>query len=1414
MLQYSSFITAKQTGNLRSRSQNVLLSEPRRQLAYFDQDGPGDLSSHGPRHDNDHAYIHEIRILPTADECLQTIRAPWIPQKNVNSPHYIVHGPSRHFDTHFRLLRQDAVEKIRDVNYHAAQISFGGLHVPTPLDGRFVETPVGNRYFFYPDCKIEDVVAHKKHGIVARMSSICPENLRGPMMRQSSRLEKGMLAVVLCLDHENNKLSTHYFEIVQRESTFSLRTRYGHDRRAAVQLAMLPDASSNDIAELMGLVIAAPSGSVMSLIEYPSVLCPGFANPLRCLQRMSDGDYAFAKYVSPNSEEQLGSAFELQIAPPMCSLQNDHKFDFSPLTSSIESTLTLKDLSGPQIENAVQHLAGHTTLDIGQLVALLSSLIRELAFTQGPPGTGKTFLSITLTRVLLASRSGSKIPILLVCRTNHALDAFLAGLRDACVENPLRAGRSSREDWTKDINLREVAYKQRSTRHEKAARLRIESENHDNWMDVETWCKGLTHEALTGFPCWQHISLIVAKENPQMRKQLVTNVKDPKVQAFVFDHWASGGDLSTIQGLQEELTRCLGIDLTKGNAEVLAKQEQDVQTMLQHASQYTTYHATKSASSDFWRLSLRERQQLLRLWQSKIDKAATARHLCNIQEKHVKLARAARSVNDDKDIQIMRQQNIVAMTTTACAGRWDMLRKVEFEIMICEEAGEVLEAHALCSLLPTLQHAINIGDPLQLRPDVDQQSLAMETTQGQKYRLNESLFERIMQPIDPLGKAIPTSRLSIQRRMHPEIADISRITYPYLQDHSNTSKHPVPKGLRQRMWWFDHVVPEDIVTGVSKSITNEHEAQAVKTLVAYLLYGSDYSPGDIAVLTPYAGQVVRLRDLLSEVCNVWIGDQDKEEFLQNGAIDPEDDVLDGLSRLAMPLKTLIRLATIDNFQGEEAKVIILSTVRSGQKLGFVKCPNRINVACSRAIDGFYVFGNSAALRSNPVWNLTIRVFDKKEAVQPYIGLLCNRHPEHSRNATSAEEIETFPACQIPCGQNLDCDHICSEMCHDPDLHQIIPCTRPCQRGLPCGHICKRLCHEKCGPCQESSHYAEASCGHLVLMSCSGEAESCSHFKSYLDLSCGRHAIAQTCGGKSTDSFCDTVCGLELACGHQCEGVCGACYVGAHPNCLIACGKPLSCCHGCAALCHSGACPPCEEICQPHCNHLLLTRRCRDVPKPCLEPVVHDDLTTVCAFADIAHNEIDSALQQVFFALADRCRDLLLTLDKETKYLLSSHTLFLIMLDTRALAAGKNVEEILRRHDAFATTQSSIAEVRSQLTWIEAGMNTLNKSTRRSLNVDMFIETKLGEIELRAICSRSEDTMKTISHLLKMKDASMQMQRLGHELGTFVKRELRTALDAYGQVANWILEEPVAECQKLLENLNDIMMGERLQPHLT
>lgn len=68
------------------------------------------------------------------------------------------------------------------------------------------------------------------------------------------------------------------------------------------------------------------------------------------------------------------------------------------------------------------------------------------------------------------------------------------------------------------------------------------------------------------------------------------------------------------------------------------------------------------------------------------------------------------------------------------------------------------------------------------RPHCNEQALSVETETGMPFRLNESLFERMMSPILSGSSSLPTSSLAIQRRMHPEIADLVRLTlYPRLK---------------------------------------------------------------------------------------------------------------------------------------------------------------------------------------------------------------------------------------------------------------------------------------------------------------------------------------------------------------------------------------------------------------------------------------------------------------------------------------------------------------------------------------------------------------------------------------------------------------------------------------------------------
>lgn len=497
-------ITASLVSNLHSDDVNTLSSIPRSGRYQFETDGPGLISPRGYRHDNDREHIHDIKILPTADECLCTTRAPWMPEKNVSAAHCLPLGCSRHVDIHFRMLRHDATEKIRDINYKAAQESFLSTNTADELNELdYLETPAGNRFFLYHNLKVEDVVPDEFEGLMLRMSFDCPKHLQKDGLSKSNRFSRGMLCAVLCLDHTTNKLSVYYFNIHRRQTSYALVSRYGKHNRAAVQLALLPDSNELEIRDAMSIATGGWKNVSLALVEYPKLLYAGFSNALHRLQEMSDDSYSFSHYISPALEIYHNHSAQLiPVQLPSYSRRSDFAFDLQPLTGRSDSLFTLRDLCTDKLAETLLHLAHHTTLDAGQARALLCSLTRELAFTQGPPGCGKTYLGIALARVLLASRPAeSKRPILVVCRTNHALDSFLAGLRDAGVTDLLRVGRASREEWTDAINLYKLTGKKLKGCAVKYELRSLEKEQNTNYGHLEAWCKGLSKEGLNKFPC-------------------------------------------------------------------------------------------------------------------------------------------------------------------------------------------------------------------------------------------------------------------------------------------------------------------------------------------------------------------------------------------------------------------------------------------------------------------------------------------------------------------------------------------------------------------------------------------------------------------------------------------------------------------------------------------------------------------------------------------------------------------------------------------------------------------------------------------------------------------------------------------------------------------------------------------------
>lgn len=179
------------------------------------------------------------------------------------------------------------------------------------------------------------------------------------------------------------------------------------------------------------------------------------------------------------------------------------------------------------------------------------------------------------------------------------------------------------------------------------------------------------------------------------------------------------------------------------------------------------------------------------------------------------------------DAQVFDQVDVVGITTTGLANNADLLRHLRVKVLICEEAGEVLESHIFTTLLPSVQHTILIRDHLQLRPKISNNYLSVVyNNDGPKYNLDESLFERLTDLHTPTGDGepirFPVAQLNHQCRMHPSIASLVRGTlHPDLRDHPRTFSYDRISGFRRKLFWPDHRNPDDPM----RSKTNTWEAE-------------------------------------------------------------------------------------------------------------------------------------------------------------------------------------------------------------------------------------------------------------------------------------------------------------------------------------------------------------------------------------------------------------------------------------------------------------------------------------------------------------------------------------------------------------------------------------------------------------
>ncbi|MEO8897740.1 MAG: AAA domain-containing protein [Candidatus Dormibacter sp.] len=286
--------------------------------------------------------------------------------------------------------------------------------------------------------------------------------------------------------------------------------------------------------------------------------------------------------------------------------------------------------------------------------------------------------------------------------------------------------------------------------------------------------------------------------------------------------------------------------------------------------------------------------------------------------------------DDEDDPRLLEANCYFATCATAATSA---ITDMNFDIVILDEANKARVDEALPALRLGSALAL-VGDHKQL-PPVEDDALygIVENDEALETLVNRSLFEQAWE-----GGLPESARclLTIQHRMHPDIAAyVSKASYdgqlqdaPEVQAYDYITRTPFPVAL--------HFVDTEGMRGVRErrgpggALRNEAEVRVAAQVVRLL---DERAPREMsmAVIAMYAEQVERLRQAL------------------------------GRRRFKRPVK----IDTVDSFEGREEDMVVISLVRSNERgrIGFLRVPNRLNVAISRAKHLVACIGDSATLRA-------------------------------------------------------------------------------------------------------------------------------------------------------------------------------------------------------------------------------------------------------------------------------------------------------------------------------------------------------------------------------------------------------------------------------------------------------------------
>lgn len=604
----------------------------------------------GGRHDNDFPDFHDISILPTADEILCT-DPPFLRRSSfLEDPDLEDDRLAAYTDNQFRLLREDMLYEMREETQNA----LGKKRRPLR---NFVVDGLTLLDIYISD----DSQRRSKWGItfqclrdLPQFHKVKPDDRRA-YLNDNRKIFRHQSQACLIVDNQ-----VVAFPTVNRVEDLLAQ------KLPIVVLQLEGDTS------ITKTLLKLKTAAHIKLVQIDSAIF-SFEPILNAIKDIQ---------VFPLSPEILfwkqGKSEDITLPPSQGTL--------STVVESIRNNphRDLREVIGA---------SKPVLLDQSQADSLLAGLTQKVSLIQGPPGkylfiidrlfhsterglrlgTGKSFIGALLAKVLHDSTDQK---ILVVCYTNHALDQFLEDLLDIGIpkQSIVRMG-SKHSTRTEPLSLQKQSTDFKFGRTDWTIIENLKNEASRIGASLSTAFNRYTHSRVTRQELLEHLefedagfyeAFRVPRSTDGMttvgRRGLAVN------DMYLLNRWASG----------------IG-------AGIFARSD------------------VVKAAPQVWGMPNADRQAKLKEWDGQILKEQ-AQEISALGEGYNKRVHDLQRKFSEKDTATLRSKRIIGCTTTAAAMYRESIQAASPNILLVEEAGEILESHVLTALSPETTQLILIGD--------------------------------------------------------------------------------------------------------------------------------------------------------------------------------------------------------------------------------------------------------------------------------------------------------------------------------------------------------------------------------------------------------------------------------------------------------------------------------------------------------------------------------------------------------------------------------------------------------------------------------------------------------------------------------------------------------------------------------